>query len=157
VCAGCPLRAQCIASKAGGGKIIQLHPREDLLQQARTAAKTEAFKELYHRRVAVEHSIARLVQRGIRKSRYFSRKRTLWQVALAAAVVNLIVIAGKGNAKDEQQSSFLFLFWWWHLILIKNLTIRYWPRVTPIDFVCVLNRRPPKIITQRTVAFRPSF
>ena len=77
VCAVCPLRAQCLSSKAGGGKSIQLHPREDLLQQARAAAKTQTFKEHYHRRVAVEHSITRLVQRGIRQSRYNSRKRTL--------------------------------------------------------------------------------
>jgi len=110
VCASCSLRAQCIRSKSKGGRMIQLHPREDLLQAARATAKTDAFKEQYRTRVVVEHSIARLVQRGIRQSRYLGRKRTLWQVALAAAVVNLMIIATKERTnKSEHDPNLVFL------------------------------------------------
>jgi hypothetical protein len=106
-CAACRLREHCILSKAGGGRKIQLHPREDLLQQARLEATTDHFKEHYRQRVVVEHSIARLAQRGIRKSRYVGRRRTLWQLALAAAVVNLMLIAAKERSKKGDS----FCFW----------------------------------------------
>lgn len=157
VCAVCPLRPQCIASKAGGGKIIQLHPREDLLQHARAVATSEAFKEHYRRRVTVEHSIARLVQRGIRQSRFMGRKRTLWQVALAAAVVNLIIIAGQERAKEDRESSlrllFLLLTWLFEL----KLAFRRCQRLRPIDFMVVLNRRPLEIYRPKSMGFRPGF
>lgn len=145
VCAACPLRAQCISSKAGGGKSIQLHPREDLLQQAREAAKTETFKEHYHRRVAVEHSIARLVQRGIRQSRYNSRRRTLWQVAVAAAVVNLMVIAGQERCTARQKSALLFLFSRWIAHLNDMDAVSPWQDLAPLVAAYLLNRRSVKI------------
>ncbi|MFQ5633157.1 MAG: IS1182 family transposase, partial [bacterium] len=107
VCAACGLRQVCIRSKQQTGKIIQLHPREDLLQKARAKAATESFEEHYQERVAVEHSIARLVQRGIRQSRFFGRKRTLWQVALAAAVVNFKQIATKEAEVKQRLRRFL--------------------------------------------------
>jgi len=144
VCAACPLRAPCISSKAGGGKSIQLHPREDLLQQARAAAKTETFKEHYRHRVVVEHSIARLVQRGIRQSRYNSRRRTLWQVALAAAVVNLMVIAGQERRTAPQKTAFVILLSRWiaHLNAIDALPP--WQRLAPLVAAGLLNRRSVK-------------
>ena len=113
VCAACPLRERCIKSPTDGGKIIRLHPREDLLQQARADCRTDRFKERYRERVVVEHSIARLVQRGIRQSRFFGKKRTLWQVAMAAAVVNLMVIAGKAGHDGGSRSSCLYFFVQW--------------------------------------------
>lgn len=155
VCAVCRLRPQCIASKAGGGKIIQLHPREDLLQHARAVATTEAFKEHYRRRVTVEHSIARLVQRGIRQSRFMGRKRTLWQVALAAAVVNLIIIAGQERAKEDRESSLRLLFLLLTWLFVLKLAFRR--RLMPIDFMAILNRRPLKIYCQKPMGFRPGF
>lgn len=157
VCAVCPLRAQCIASKAGGGKIIQLHPREDLLQHARAAVTTEAFKEHYRRRVAVEHSIARLVQRGIRQSRFMGRKRTLWQVALAAAVVNLIIIAGKEHAKEDREFSLELLFLLLTWLFARELAFHRRRCLPPIDLMVILNRCPLKIQKQKSMGFRPGF
>jgi len=121
VCAACPLRERCIKSKAGDGRKIQLHPREDLLQQARAAAATESFKARYRERVVVEHSIARLVQRGIRKSRYVGKKRTFWQVALAAAVVNLMLIASKDRAKRGDAFSFWSSLRRWGIALFEKI------------------------------------
>ena len=43
----------------------------------------------------VEHRLARLVQLGIRQSRYFARVKTRFQLYLAATVANLTLVAGK--------------------------------------------------------------
>ena len=43
----------------------------------------------------VEHRIARLVQLGIRQARYFGRRKTLFQVLLAATVANLTLVASQ--------------------------------------------------------------
>ena len=42
----------------------------------------------------VEHRIARLVGLGIRQSRYFGKKKTRWQVVMAAVVANLSLVVG---------------------------------------------------------------
>ncbi len=44
--------------------------------------------------VVVEHRLARLVQRGIRQSRYCGRAKTRFQVYLAATVTNLTLVLG---------------------------------------------------------------
>jgi len=50
---------------------------------------------LREKRQAAEHRLARLVQLGIRKSRYFGQTKTLFQVVLAATVANLTLTATK--------------------------------------------------------------
>jgi hypothetical protein len=45
-------------------------------------------------RVVVEHRIARLVQLGIRQSRYLGRTKTCLQVVMAAVVANVSLVAG---------------------------------------------------------------
>ena len=45
-------------------------------------------------RVVVEHRIARLVQLGIRQSRYLGRTKTRLQVVMAAVVANVSLVAG---------------------------------------------------------------
>ena len=57
--------------------------------------RTEYFREQYRRRVVVEHRVGRLVQLGIRQARYFGRKKTRFQVLMAATVANLTLLAGK--------------------------------------------------------------
>jgi len=44
-------------------------------------------------RVVVEHRIGRLVQLGIRKSRFFGRAKTEFGVLMAAAVANLTLVS----------------------------------------------------------------
>ena len=89
VCGACPLRSQCLAAKPGTGRTVRLHPQEALLQQARALQHSEGFTEYRQRRVVVEHRLARLVQLGIRQSRYFDRIKTRFQLYLAATVANL--------------------------------------------------------------------
>ena len=95
VCGVCPLRSQCVAGSSGLGRTVQLHPQEALLQQARALQQSEAFSEYRQRRVVVEHRLARLVQMGIRQSRYFGRTKTKFQLYLAATVANLTLVAAK--------------------------------------------------------------
>ena len=104
VCGVCPLRSQCLAAKPGTGRTVQLHPQEALLQQARALQQSEAFAEYRQRRVVVEHRLARLVQLGIRQSRYFGRAKTRFQLYLAATVANLTLVAGKCGLTGETGS-----------------------------------------------------
>lgn len=92
-CAACELRPQCVAGKKGLGRTVSLHPQEALLQQARALQKSKAFSEFKKRRQVSEHRIARLVQLGIRQSRYFGRAKTRVQLLLAATVANLTLVA----------------------------------------------------------------
>src|SRR6266571_4790184 len=52
-CAACPVRAQC--TRGQGGRTVQLHPHETLLQQARELQASTAFDEARRRRQVVEH------------------------------------------------------------------------------------------------------
>ena len=104
VCGACPLRSPCLAAKPGTGRTVRLHPQEALLQQARALQQSEAFTEYRQRRVVVEHRLARLVQLGIRQSRYFGRSKTRFQLYLAATVANLTLVAGKCGLTGETGS-----------------------------------------------------
>jgi hypothetical protein len=53
-------------------------------------------------RVVVEHRIARLVGLGIRKSRYFGKKKTRWQVVMAAVVANLSLVVGYCQRRGQK-------------------------------------------------------
>ena len=80
VCRVCPLRSQCIAAQGRPGRRVLIHPQEALLQQARALQQSAAYDEYRARRVVVEHRLARLVQLGIRQSRYFGRAKTKFQL-----------------------------------------------------------------------------
>ena len=67
------------------------------MRQARALQQSEAFGEYRQRRVVVEHRLARLVQLGIRQSRYFGRAKTKFQLYLAATVANLTLVAAKAG------------------------------------------------------------
>ena len=101
VCGVCPLRPRCVAAKPGTGRTVQLHPQEALLQQARALQQSEAFVEYRQRRVVVEHRLARLVQLGIRQSRYFGRAKTRFHLYLATTVANLTLVAAKAGLTGE--------------------------------------------------------
>jgi transposase len=93
LCRACPRYAECVSAKRRRGRFVQLHPDEARLQAARAFERTEYFREQYRQRVIVEHRIGRLVQLGIRQSRYFGRSKTLFQVLMAATVANLTLVA----------------------------------------------------------------
>jgi hypothetical protein len=108
-CAACPLRAQC--TRGQGGRTVQLHPQEALLQQARELQASPAFDEARRRRQVVEHRIARLVQLGIRQARYLGRTKTMFQLCLAAAVANLTLLAATSNSLSGGEPAPLSIPW----------------------------------------------
>jgi hypothetical protein len=91
VCVACPLRPECV--RRSGGRTVQLHPQEALLQEARAFQQSEAFGPYRAQRQVAEHRIARLVQLGIRQARYRGTAKTLFQAFMAAAVANLTLLA----------------------------------------------------------------
>lgn len=91
VCGACPLKPRCMRGQ--GGRTIQVHPQERLIQAARAFQHSPPFKECQRRRQVVEHRLARLMQLGMRQARYVGRPKTLFQLAMAAAVANLVLMA----------------------------------------------------------------
>ena len=91
------------APAPGTGRTVRLHPQEALLQQARALQQSEAFGKYRQRRVVVEHRLARLVQLGIRQSRYFGRIKTRFQLYLAATVANLTLVAAKAGLPTDTE------------------------------------------------------
>ena len=84
-----------------GSTTISIQAEEALQQQARAHNQTEAGRKSLRERVVVEHRLARLVQLGIRKSRYFGRTKTRLQVVMAALVANISLVAGYCKRQGE--------------------------------------------------------
>jgi len=103
-CQACPLRSQCVRGK--GPRTITIQAEEGLQQQARAHNQTEAGRQSLRERVVVEHRIARLVQLGIRKSRYFGRSKTCLQMVMAAVVANLSLVLGYCKRQAEPAGAF---------------------------------------------------
>ena len=103
-CRACPLRSQCIAAKGRKGRRVMIHPQEALLQQGRALQQSTHYDEYRARRVVVEHRLARLVQLGLRQSRYFGRVKTRCQLYLAATVANLTLVAAKAGLTEKTGS-----------------------------------------------------
>jgi hypothetical protein len=95
LCDACPLRASCVKTALGKGRMVSLHPQERLLQEARAFQKSEGFAPYRRWRQVAEHRLARLMQLGVRQARYFGRAKTLFQLLLAATVANLTLVATK--------------------------------------------------------------
>jgi len=91
-CQACPLRSQGVRGK--GPRPIMIQAEEDLQQRARAHNRTAAGRQSLRQRVVVEHRIARLVQLGIRQSRYLGRTKTCLQVVMAAVVANVSLVVG---------------------------------------------------------------
>jgi len=86
-CAVCPLRDQCTSK--GKGRIVALHPEEQKRREIIEQTQTVEFKAMYRTRAKVERKVAHVMGRGMRKSRYMGKGKTLIQLAFKAAAVNL--------------------------------------------------------------------
>ncbi len=84
-CDGCPLRAQCTGAH---GRTVRVHPQEPLLQAARALQATAEGRHRLRQRVVAEHGLARLARYGIGQARYCGRRKTGFQLLMAAAVIN---------------------------------------------------------------------
>jgi hypothetical protein len=109
ICSVCARRSECVWAKRHRGRTIQLHPQERLLQEAREFQQSAAFKEYRQIRQTAEHRLARLVQLGIRQARYFGRRKTLFQLLMAATVANLTLVANQTEQRGSEGSPSLSL------------------------------------------------
>jgi hypothetical protein len=100
-CAACPLRERC--TTATGGRSMTIHPHDGLLRAARAQARTEAFKQAYPTRSAIERIIAwTATQNGRRiKLRYIgTAKNDAWLHSRCAAI-NLRTLLRHGLARRD--------------------------------------------------------
>jgi len=119
-CSACARRSGCVWAKGRKGRSIRLHPQERLLQEAREFQESAAFKEYRQIRQTAEHRLARLVQLGMRQARYFGRRKTLFQLLMAATVANLTLVATKTGQMSPKAGPSSF-FWTSILALAKSI------------------------------------
>jgi transposase len=86
-CSHCEFRPEC--TTAALGRTLTVHPQEALLSAAREWQQTEEGRAQLRERVGAEHRLARLGQLAIGQARYVGRKKTRFQLLLAATVANL--------------------------------------------------------------------
>ena len=86
-CNKCALREQC--TQHGKGRRIGVHEQEERRREIIKETGTVEFREVYCRRAKIERKNAHLKVRGMRKSRYMGKGKSLIQAAYAAAAVNL--------------------------------------------------------------------
>ncbi len=97
LCASCPLRAAC--TKARGGRVISIHPREAALQHAKARQKDPAWQQAYRtHRPVVERKISHFTHRpwGGRKARCRGHARILTDILTRAGAINLARLATLG-------------------------------------------------------------
>ena len=101
VCGDCPLRADCVAGKAGRTITVGVH--EDRIAAARAAQTEPATQALLRKRPKVERKIDHLQDLGLRKARYRGRRKTRLQALLAATVANFkrLAVLGAFQAPPE--------------------------------------------------------
>ena len=128
VCAACPLRPQCVRGK--GGRTVQVHAQEALLQEAPAFQNSEAFRPYRALRQVAEHRLARLAQLGIRQARYRGGAKTLFQAFMVAAVANLTLLAGADIGLAALSVCLLALMW-----AVTGLVARSLPGYGPSNLI----------------------
>jgi len=98
-CEACPLFDRCVHSKKAG-RTVRTQAYEAYLQAARARQQTEAFKELYRLRAAIERKLAELVEHGLRGTRYLGQRKRQLQRLWTAAAVNLRRLFMLAQAQD---------------------------------------------------------
>lgn len=98
VCAGCPLRSECVGGKAGRSVTVGTH--EERIAAARAAQTEPETAALLRRRAKVERKIAHLQHLGMRQARYRGKAKTRLQALFAAAVANFKRLAVIGAFDD---------------------------------------------------------
>jgi hypothetical protein len=99
LCADCPLRDRCTTSTSG--RSIRIHPKEEILQHAKTAQADPERQHAYRStRPKVERKIAHFVRVawGGRKARSRGRQRVTTDAVTRAAAVNWARLATIGIA-----------------------------------------------------------
>ncbi len=102
-CSPCPLREKCTKSRTAA-RVLQITEKTEALWRLRKQQKTKRFRKRYRKRVVVEHRIGRLIQLGNRQAKYFGKTKTGFQIALAATVANLMLVAASGAVSSAARA-----------------------------------------------------
>jgi hypothetical protein len=155
ICADCPLRAACFKKDVKRGREVQLHPHEAKLQAARAWQRSPEFDDFRKQRQVVEHRIARLVQLGIRQARYVGRRKTLFQVLLAAAVANFTLMAGQAANKTVYGSARVLLSVVLAVVQCLSPLVRPPARPSPPAAIFIGAKTPRTMGVAQMADFRP--
>jgi transposase len=142
ICDKCPLRPECVRARPGKGRLVMLHPYEEILQKARAFQNSGSFAPYRKLRQAAEHRLARLMQLGMRQAHYFGRTKTLFQLLIAATVANLTLAATKTGLMRDLNHPKTIISTHVHAMLASQIAI------------CPLFTAR---FTSRSLAFRPPF
>ena len=142
VCGACPMRSSCTRAGPGKGRTISLHPHEALIQQAREFQQSADYAPYRGLRQTAEHRLARLMQLGVRRARYLGRKKTLFQLLMAATVANLTLAANKTGLMRAPSAA--------------ASTLSYLLSCVPAAIQALLRQVLPHLVLPRS-AFRPCF
>lgn len=94
-CADCSNREDCLRNsdkRSSWGRGLELHPQEELLQQARQHQASPEFRDDIRSRQTAEQRLARCIQLGARQARYFGKRKTKFQMTMIALLANLRVV-----------------------------------------------------------------
>lgn len=94
-CSGCTLKERCTSSAK---RSLTLHPHEKFLIQLRARQKTPEGRHALRKRVAVEHSLARIGRLQGRRARYRGTRKCELDLNRSAAVANLMTARGMHRA-----------------------------------------------------------
>jgi hypothetical protein len=135
-----------------------------VLRAARVFQESPAFREYRTRRQAAEHRLARLVQLGIRQARYVGTTKTLFQLAMAAAVANLVLLSNRtGTGAGDETGALGLVGALGLLALFTALTHRSsapteaLPRITSSLTTGGAMRLLPRPLSSRLARYRPHF
>jgi Transposase DDE domain len=89
-CAGCPLRAECLANPQAKSRTVIKNDYEAEYAAAQAQARTPEYAAVRRRHPAIERKLAELVRwHDLRHARYRGRLRVLYQGVMTSLVVNL--------------------------------------------------------------------
>ena len=148
-CCRCLLRSQCLKEKTPYRSVL-VHEHEALIREKKQFQRTEEFRQMYRKRVVVEHRLARLVRLGIRNARYFGMKKVLFQLAMAAAVANLTLYASVASSSLSFIAA-LHMFAFWLAINLQRMSYRRLYFQTVIGFVPIFE------LSRKRGGSRPGF
>jgi len=107
VCQGCVKKANCTTAAF---RRVRINEYDHLINKARQHLQSESGLRERKQRQTIEHRIARLIQLGMRKSRFIGRVKTCFQLQITAAVANLTLIWNKSTGNNGLDYLFNLLF-----------------------------------------------
>lgn len=100
-CTRCSQRNKCQKPGVEAGRIITIHPQEDLMQELQAKLETASGRKVLRKRVMIEHNLAHHCNRQGPRARYRGTRKNDFDARRMAIVHNLMVI--KRHSDDGQR------------------------------------------------------